>query len=231
MNGQPTHLGAVGRACYRTELPSLLGAKISASCLLWPKLFFQIGEQPDLDDLVRQFRALLDANPDALLAVVITLAPSTNWALAHPQEMTVYSPRLEDVLPVNPSRSPEPSWASQVWREAAASFLQTTVKHLHEALEGRIVLYQFGSGKCGENYPAPDPVRYNQWYCSDYSEPMHAWFRNWLRSHYSSRDALRKAWGDEHVDFETAAVPSREELLISDWFSFRSPTRSQVTDY
>lgn len=231
INGKPIHLGGIGRACQRQDTPSLLGAEVSSLCLLWPRPFFEIGEQPDLDGLVRQYEQLLAAKPDALLSTVITLAPSARWAQDHPEEMTAYSPAVDGVVPANPSRSPEPSWASAVWRETAAEFLRSTVKHLHDALGGRIVLYQFGAGKCGENFPVPDPVRYNQWYCADFSEPMQRWFSDWLRRRYADHDALRKAWGDDGVDFNTAKVPPRESQLISDWFSFRSPTRSQVTDY
>lgn len=231
VNGQPTHLGGVGRACQRKELPSLLGADISASCLLWPQAFFHVGDQPDIPALIEQYKTLLASQPNALLSTVITLAPSANWAARHPQEMTRYDLQADLVKPANASRSPEPSWASAVWRKEAADFLRMTIGELHEALDGRIVHYQFGAGKCGENFPVPDPVRYGQWYCGDFSEPMQQWFRHWLRDRYADRDALRTAWSDPDADFDTAEVPPRDERLRSDWFSFRSPLRARVSDY
>ncbi len=240
VNGRSTHLGGIGRGCHRRESPSLLGADVGALCLLWPQTFFQVGSPPDIDALIDQYATLLHAQPDALLSTVITLAPSAQWVEAHPEQMTGYDLPMDSHLPENQSRSPEPSWASQAWRDEVSQFLHQTVSALHKAFDGRIVLYHFGAGKCGENFPVSDPIRYGQWYCGDFSAPMRSWFRDWLRQHYADVQSLRDAWGesaeliesaDSTLDFENAQVPSRDERLRSDWFSFRSPRRAQVADY
>ncbi|HEY3418708.1 MAG TPA: hypothetical protein VGM23_17675, partial [Armatimonadota bacterium] len=68
---------------------------------------------------------------------------------------------------------------------------------------------------------------------SDYSPAMHRTFRRWLTEKYAGNvDALRAAWRDPEVTFETAGVPTREEQLSTDNGWFRDPTGTRkVLDY
>ena len=68
---------------------------------------------------------------------------------------------------------------------------------------------------------------------SDYSPAMVRTFRRWLATRYEGKvEALREAWREPEVTFETAGVPTREEQLYTDKGWFRDPTGKQkVFDY
>ena len=66
--------------------------------------------------------------------------------------------------------------------------------------------------------------------CGDFSEPMRRAFRHWLRQRYTEDvGALRVAWNDAEVTFETAEVPSTAEQSHTTHYLFRDPRREQKT--
>ena len=69
--------------------------------------------------------------------------------------------------------------------------------------------------------------------CGDTSKPMRRHFQDWLCQRYEGEvTALRKAWGDPQVDFDSAQVPSENAQLNSLDYSFRDPQRERnVIDY
>ena len=232
VNGAAYHFGAVAVACYRPERPSLLGASPRSICLIQPPESQAVGERLDLESLGRRFETLGKEFPDALFGCIFSLAPSLTWVKRHPEQMTGYDLPVDWLAPRPSGRLPEPSWASAQWQKDSAEALGTIAAFLHREFAGRVILYQFGAGHCGENFPCMDPVTHGQWYCGDFSEPMVQWFRRWLRDRYGGdRARLRGAWSDADVDFETAQIPDRLARLRSDWFSFRSPRRARVSDY
>ena len=70
-------------------------------------------------------------------------------------------------------------------------------------------------------------------YIGDFSEPMQNYFRKWLREYYNNDvKALKKAWADPEVEFETASVPSMEQQLNTGHGTFRDvSTERDVIDY
>ncbi len=232
VNDQPYHFGAVAAACYREELPSLMASDPQTICFLQPPEAAHVGEEPNLDSLGERVNRMIKAHPDALLGCVFHVAASLSWAKNNPDEMTLYDQPMDWLSQMTPGRFPEPSWASQRWREDSSQFMGKLASFLHREFHGRVILYQIGAGKCGENFPVIDPVKHGLWYCGDFSEPMRQYFSQWLSKRYNNDlDRLRAAWGDDRIDFEQVQIPCREARLQSDWFSFRSPCRAQVSDY
>ncbi len=94
----------------------------------------------------------------------------------------------------------------------------------------RAIAYQVGAGHTGEwckrNSSMANP-------CGDFSKPMLEHFRDWLRKKYSDNVAiLRRSWNDYKVTFETAEVPSENQQLNAQNYSFRNPQLEQnVIDY
>ena len=62
----------------------------------------------------------------------------------------------------------------------------------------------------------------------DYSKPMLAYFRSFLKTKYGSVSELRKAWNDQTVSFDTASIPLPPERLTA--FS-NDPTANKALKY
>jgi hypothetical protein len=110
-------------------------------------------------------------------------------------------------------------------------FLQAFVAHLNRTgLINRITAFQPGAGHTGE-WVKGETSMYSL--CSDYSQPMRRHFRSWLRHTYGDDlAALRAAWNNSRVTFETAEVPSQEDQLQTKLYTFRDPARERnVIDY
>jgi hypothetical protein len=235
VHGKPVHFGAVayrnlpGQETRYCENPhSFTHSRIPTAMALG---ICEVGDQAGIELLVDWFDQYFRLHPDSLAGCHIGLDASRRWVADHPEEMTGYDRSVDFTL----ARVAEPSWASEVWRADSSTFVEQIVRTLHERFCGRIILYQVGSGACHENVPVLNPMTgyyRGGWYCSDFSQPMVRYFRRWLRSRYGGDvSALRKAWSDQQVQFESACVPNRLERLQTEWFSFRSPLKSQTADY
>ena len=172
---------------------------------------------------------LLNRQPDSLVGVRSFPAVPAAWAVAHPEECVHFHP---DLTPCGVVPAGLPSFASAAWRRATAQVYEEFSRRIHEMYDGRVIIQQFGAGSQGEWGPHGAPDNFGRWIAGDFSPAMHRHFRSWLRTTYSDDcDALRRAWSDPDVTFETALVPGREEQLRTDWFTFRHPLKRQVADY
>ncbi|MGC9318530.1 MAG: beta-galactosidase [Armatimonadota bacterium] len=122
------------------------------------------------------------------------------------------------------------SLASKLWREESGRAVAQFVNHCGAApYSSRILGYLVASGvswewqhwgSVGDHEP------------TDYSEPMQQAFRDWLREHYESEEALREAWRMPQVSFETVRIPPVEERDGADHMLFRDPrTYRYVIDF
>lgn len=147
---------------------------------------------------------LVRRKPDILLILYVGCQGSAPylWNVAH-----------EDQLPLlsNGDRLRIPSFASGSWLEASCDALARIVRH-------------FEASPFAENIIGYNPVQYsNEWHTptsrnhaplDDYSEPMVAFFRSWLRSRYADDlTALRRAWADSGTTFENAQIPDEARRL------------------
>ena len=178
----------------------------------------------DFSTLKARFERVLEADPQAHFHLRIHLRMQEWWLKLYPEEREIPSVG-EGQLPVTQS------FASQVWHRQAKDFLRAYVEAFREAgLEDRVFAYQVGAGNTSEWVKGDlsmDSV------CGDYSVPMRRHFQAWLRREYGEDTAaLRQAWADPAVDFDTAVVPAAEAQLRTLHFTFRDPRREQqVIDY
>ena len=175
----------------------------------------------DFSTLKARFQHVIDADPQAHFHLRIHLEAPEWWQKLYPAECELLSD----------GRRMGQSFASQVWREQAKNFLETLVDHISAiGMADRVVAYQCGAGTTGEWVKGPGAMGL---VCADFSQPMHDHFRAWLRSRYQNdRTALRTAWADMDVTFETANVPAAAAQLKTTRCTFRDPRREQaVIDY
>jgi hypothetical protein len=109
--------------------------------------------------------------------------------------------------------------------------LRGYIAHLKEiGLYDRVIAYQIAAGACGE-WVKGDSDQGKRF--GDFSWPMRRCFRAWLRRKYSEDvAALRAAWNDPTVSFDTAEAPSPKAQQTIQHGVFRDPQReAQVIDY
>ena len=181
-------------------------------------------EHWDFSTLATRLGRILDIDPEARFHLRIHMRMLEWWQRLYPEECEVVSIGRS-------SGSCTQSFASEVWRQQANDFLGAYVEALRAAgLEDRVIAYQVGAGNTSEWVKGDlsmDVV------CGDYSAPMRRHFRQWLRCRYQGdTQALRAAWADPAVDFDTAMVPGAEAQLQTRHFTFRDPRQEMgVIDY
>ena len=110
-----------------------------------------------------------------------------------------------------------PSIASQKYADVMAGYLKALRKHIESQPYGKAVVgYRFIWGYDGQWGPLRNEHGYGgrKPKYIDYSKSMQGYFRGWLKRKYSTVEALRKAWNNNTVTFETAAIPGIENRNI-----------------
>lgn len=181
----------------------------------------------DFSGLSDDFQPILDGDPEARFHVRMFLeynpdwAKSRWWAERHPEECLVNSDGWQA----------EESFASLVWRAQVKDFIRAFVAHAKVLpFFDRILAYQINIGTTCE------------WFkyglnlgnvCGDYSPPMQRYFRSFLKQRYGNDEAaLRAAWADPNVTFETAEVPTHPQQFAAAHYILRDPaTEQRAIDY
>jgi len=177
-------------------------------------------------DVVDRFLAW---KPDSIFVFrTVPLAPGW-WLDANPDEEMVFDKEIHHLPGYAEYR--DASVGSEKWLATVCQLYASFCGQLHKKYGGRIIGYQFGGGAQGENGPIGACTNDNRWFCNDFSGVMTRHFRRWLKAKYQTNKALQKAWSDESVSFANAEVPHRIERMKSEWFTFRSPLRSQTADF
>ena len=221
VNGQPIHGGFVGTRGSN----DLLGAHpegiapLSYKDVDYQMIFIGPDGEYDTSGMEKDFAEIFENYPQALGGLVLGMRPTRDWIAANLGEMPVAAWPIDWMT----NNRPDASWASEVWRRDSARAVAHIAGRLHRTFNGRIIFYQIGAGRCGENGPQ---------ITIDYSEPLLRHLRAWLRNRYGSDvEALRQAWSNPAVTFETATPPAPVEQMSTEWFTFRSPLRRQTADY
>ncbi len=182
----------------------------------------------DFSAVEASFMQIIKTDPKARLHLRIQLEQGMIirgkegwWQKVYPDECEVTSE----------GKRQEQSYASIIWREEAKEFLKKYVDHIKKiGLEKYVIAYQVLAAQSGE---------WTKWnsagteHCGDYSGPMQRHFREFLFEKYGGElSALRLAWNNPDVTFDTAEVPSQKEQLQTRHYSFRDPaTEQKVIDY
>ncbi len=155
-------------------------------------------------------RRILGFNDDVLLILGMYLGVDEKWAKEHPDDIArcidgspapSYIEKSHGGLVTMPyslfSRAFEREGVRQV--KAHAEFAR------NHPLAHRIIGLFIEAGAAQEWIP------FNRHDQMDYAPVVTTAFREWLRKKYRTQSALRKAWKDPKVTFESAAVPSQPE--------------------
>jgi beta-galactosidase len=177
----------------------------------------------DFSAVETRYERIIAVDPDARfhLRLNFEVQPGDWWMKAYPGECEITS----EGKPFGQS------FASEVWRRQVKNFLKAFIAHLNRTgTIDRVIAFQTGAGHTGEWVKGETSMSA---LCGDYSEPMRRHFRSWLRRHYGDDlSALRAAWNDPSISFDTAEVPSAEQQLQAKHDTFRDPARERnVIDY
>lgn len=169
----------------------------------------------------RQMLGTLAADPNSQLMVAIDTTPPQWWLDQHPDEC----------VKLNTGVISKESFASELYRKEVGEVLTRIIQYLMEQpYANNIVGFKITGGTTYEW----------QWWgmngnsnvIGDYSSAGLTAFRRWLREKYSSVEALRQAWGDSTVTFETAGVPDKTARTATTYGSVLSATENRhAIDY
>ncbi len=173
------------------------------------------------ESMAAMMQRVLAVDPDGYFIPRLSTAPPASWAMLHRNEMEVIANATDLHRQV--------SWASERWLADAGRMLATFVEYCETQPWADRVFGYHVDGPSGEWCPRAAMI--GQY--GDYSVPMVNWFRDWLRRRYGDDEqALREAWNDRHVSFDTAAVPAPAQQERAAFFRYRDPRREMpVIDY
>ncbi len=179
------------------------------------------GDSKDFSALDAKLAENIKYHPNSRIIIRTRLTPPSWWKSKHNDEKD----RAE-----NGKTSNEPSLSSEAWLKDAAKALRATIEHFenHPVYGPRIAGYIIGGGRANEWY----------WFASrfgwiDYNPKNIQRFKKWLRKHYNDDvEALRKAWNNKTVTFETATIPPGKLRGASEYGFFRDLRKSMpVADH
>lgn len=198
-------IGSVGRDIFASQIK--LAAKAGVNFVsfnpitpVWP----HVDGTYDWTTLDAACDAALKANPDALLIPRLRLNASKEWLEAHPDAKAIWMKAGAD--------HDGQGWdwatpASPEYRKTACEALTAAIRHLEEKYGSSIAGYHPAGQNTSEWFT---PNTWTEGYPGFSTADRNA-FRQWLRKRYSDVAALRQAWNDPKVTFDSAVVPSAEE--------------------
>lgn len=179
----------------------------------WPGA--QLATFRRLDDQIGRF---LDQVPNARLILRLYVCNPPRFARDYPDEVMAFNDgttRHFTTWYAMTDRSLDergyPSFASEVWRQKTVEALAEYVAHVRQADYARNVIGYFICGGGTEEWYYWGDYDHST-YCVDFSRPMLAAFRSYLRATYGGDvRRLRAAWNDPAADFATALPPTPAE--------------------
>lgn len=190
------------------------------------------GEYLALDVIEKRIYRALQLDPDAYFMVYITLSyPNGWWLERYPEELIRYANAAVDKnAKLGDWAFRAPSFASLVFRQQSCEILAKLVSYLESTPAAkRVFAYRIDYGCFREwfEYGFGDKL------LPDVSQPMLRAFREYVRNRYSNNvHALRKAWNDPDVLFDTVQFPTPEERLRLGGDFLRDPvSAAPVLDY
>ena len=176
-------------------------------------------------------RSALAIDPEARFFVCLSaVLPPKWWAAAHPDELVGYIGAESDIEQRACLKNcAAPSAASTVWRRDFEKCLRDAVTQFEGSVFAkRIFAYRVDWGINHEwHYYGMRGLM------PDNGKAMTEAFRGWLRQAYAGDvGALRTAWNDRSVTFETVSTPSSADRLRKSAGRFRDPVKERhVIDY
>lgn len=184
----------------------------------------------DPQPLLSELYYALRANPNAKLFLRCHLNPPYWWLRDNPDECVIYrteegdKPGIDDgeydrLIQDDFNAHMRVSLASKKWMREAGEKLELFLEALKRSPEGKsVAAVQVACGIYGE---------WHQWGI-DVGKPMCERFRDFLRETYGTEDALREAWHQPTVTFDTADFRP-EYFRPADDGCYRDPAKAQDT--
>lgn len=167
----------------------------------------------------------LQVVPDAYFILAMTAAnPPKWWRQKYPNELIDYADGVDPQANEPLQRIDYPSMASDIFRRDLADFYARMIKYLEKSdVSKRIIAYR------------PDAGVYREWHywgmrdgMPDVGRAMTGKLRKYLKKVYKNDvNALRKAWNDPKVTFETAAPPDKDAYMRTSAGMLRSPIKER----
>ncbi len=181
----------------------------------------------DFSLLDERASAILKGNPDARMMAWVLLRP-VEWFNKLYRDTEIEKSRQGKALNTNIGGGP---LGSDLWEKKVNEYLAAVVRHIESSpYADRVFGYLPGGGESGEWYWPGGVYQMTVGYSKATGES----FRAWLRERYKNDViALRKAWHNPDITFETAAVPPaelREKIRTDDSFADPAETGA-VTDF
>ncbi|MFP4249263.1 MAG: beta-galactosidase [Armatimonadota bacterium] len=185
----------------------------------------------DYEDWDAKVMSLLMHDPEALIIPAFTISGrNQQWWLDEHEDQLARTEDGSTEVGMYHHGGRAISLASQQWREASGEAVRRFVEHCRSAsYSSRIIGYLPASGVSWEwqhwgSVGDFDPT--------DYSEPMQAEFRAWVRERYDSEEALREAWRMPEATLDTVTIPTVIERDTAGHMLFRDPSEGRyVIDF
>ena len=173
----------------------------------------------DFEKVDARIRAILAADPQALIFPRIKLNPPDWWLEKHPDEISRHA---------DGTSGRQASLASRIWEETYERMLRDVVRHMEESdYAGHIVGYHPAGGSSSEWF----------WWGKtgqvDYCPAARNRFKEWTNDRYNGDvAALRRAWGDETLTLDGVEPPTMALRQATEHRFFRHPrTAGSVVDF
>jgi hypothetical protein len=195
-------------------------------------------EEYDFSGIDQIMDAYLKLEPKALFLPRILLSPGNWWCKEFPNDFTMRDYGTPAGM-FGQQPPCYPSLSSARYRDLSHKAVTAFIHHVESKYGDNIVGYQVGNGFGGEwlmfnsfweiRPGGTPPTKFG---VEDYSPVARAGFRAWLQKKYATIEALRRAWGDAKVTFETATPPNEVERYTSTHGIFFDPgVSSRVPDF
>jgi len=214
--------------CRVMEDFAAAGVEVVTTGSMYAHEFWKGPNQYDFTLLDKVCHDILKANPRARIFAAIYLTAPPWWYKQHPEHKEQYHMGSSGDQGLKTWQGHAPM-SSDKWLNDSLEMLRHYVKHIESSdYANHVIGYIPGGGGA------------NEWHwigcfkgMTGYSPVTRKNFQDWLRHKYGNAvDALRRAWKDEVVTFDSAEVPSPESRLRSEHFEFRDPkTAMSVFDF
>lgn len=168
-----------------------------------------------------RLKTVAESAPESYIFIDLFVVPPEWYFDRYPEEREMYYPYNGGGLKRQRFRAP---LCTDRWIRTACRMLKDLTEHIENGPYGkRVYTYLVGGGASAEWYW---PATWKG--VTGYSEGTQKSFRRWIRNKYKNDvKALRKAWNNKTVTFETVAVPSPAERRKADFLFFKDPAKNR----
>ncbi len=161
----------------------------------------------------KSVRRVLNLVPDAKILLYFKVAYMQDFCKKNPEEAMIFGTGKLDYKGELYGRPLRPSPASVKMRAVIEEWMTKLAAFVHkQPWAKRVMGVRVCYGTYGEWHS------YGMFQAPDLSKPMQKAFRKYLKNKYKTVAALRKAWRDPGVTFDTASVPTVKERWGKDRF-------------